>query len=805
MFPNCPDNQLSCDAPVVGDTVTLYDDFPSPPVPMTFAFGANPDDFLTGRKTGATTPVCTQSNPRRCIPGKVVNNFENATQVPRPEEDALHMVYVVTEMDYKYPRETRSYTAGFQGCCRLGQGDNELRNNADGAWYLRTVVSLTDNQQIANTGTAASAFVNHIPTVNAIKGRPSFFKMHAFDPASRPITFKLGTNDDQGIGLNPGAQPPFGNTMAATINAVTGQVTFPASAATSYEQFYHMVVIATVVGPCTEFDQQNPALCLNPSGQPQTSTITTIVDFMVHVIYAGFTGLPPTASCSNGDSGLPRGSLVCNNQPLLTVPTSVQRFICGEPNQFTVTAQDGIGNDKSISIPEGAFAIRHRQQLVLEGAYPTDPANLPSFPLTDAQCCIRSYAAFNATIPGPNKASGVFRWHPVCERLEDNVLYGYAGRHRLDVFSACFVSVDEAAYDAWGGKLTSPPGCVGIHLLRCTKPTVSLAATSSPAANETTRTYTVFVATNITFHLNASDDVQTRHLRIDSTADPGVPAVGSQWHDPGCSASSPPSGPVVCNPSTRAFTFSAELVHAGSTSPVLLSSRAATRGADVRCVTARIDHAPVLRGGERPGPSANPPLHPLQCAPSPDWRGASCCQVECPRYRANTGPQALTQHAGPGITVSQVCPPNPPPSRAFGRQVRLEANAVPRFSLSHTVECQVLEPDAVPLLLSPTLCSVRSCTALSRSVECKLLHADALPVPRAGLRAALRLPRRPGAHHRVDPPVARRRHDDHNLHGLPARDGLRCHRPRQLLRPPDLPDPGALPSLLLPLAPGISC
>ena len=543
----------------------------------------------------------------RCIPGRVVDAFDNDTQVPREEEDALHIVYVVSELEYKYPRETKSYTAGFQGCCRIGQGDNELRNNANGAWFLRTIVSLTDNQLIADTGTAASAFVNHVPTVNAIKGRPSSFPVNGIDSASRPISYRLGTTDDQGIGLNPNAQPPFGNTMMASINEVTGIVTFPASAATSYEAFYHMVVIATVVGPCTEFDPASPAECLSPNGLPQTSEITTIVDFTVHVIFAGFTGLPPAASCANGDSGIPRGSKVCNNQPLMNVPLGPQRFICGEENRFTVTAQDGIGKDVSTSSPSGVFAIRHRQTLVLADTYPTDPAYVPLFPLADNDCCIQSYAGINSSTDQPNQAFGVFKWHPVCERLESNVFYSFLGRHRLDVFSVCFVSVDAGGANAWGGKLTSPPKCVGIHLLRCTKPSISLMQTSYPATNATTRTYTIFVATNITFYLNASDDVQTRHLTVGNTADPGVPAVGSLWHEPGCSASIQPSGPVVCNPTTRAFTFNAELVHGGSITTL--------------CFEAVND------------------------------------QIECPRYRANTGPQKPSQYIGPNISVSQASEP----------------------------------------------------------------------------------------------------------------------------------------------------
>jgi len=601
--PHCPDDAESCDAPVAGDGVHLYDPDRAPPVAMTFSFGANPDDYLTGQKGADTVPIC-ELTPSRCMPGRVVDAFENTTTTPLAEEDALHIVYVVSEFTYKYPRATSSYTAGFQGCCRMGSADTELRNNAGGSWYLRTVVSLTREGATMDSGTPMSPFFKHIPTVNVIKGRPLRFNVHAFDAASRPITYSLGSNDDQGVGLNPNAQPPFGNVMSATINSVTGQLLFPASAATSYEQFYNLVVIATVYGPCTSFDPRTPSQCLAPSGQSQVLTTTAVVDFLVHVIYAGFTGLPPQTSCSNGDSGIPRGSRVCNSMPVLTVPLSAQRFICGESNSFSVKLQDGIGLDRSVS--GGAFAIRHRQRVVLETTYPTDAIGLPRFPLTEEECCIQSFAGINATTSLPNEATGAFKWHPPCERLETNHLYRYMGRHRLDVFGACFVGVDAGGWTSWGGKLTSPPGCVAIHLLRCTKPTISLLSTSNPPSNASTATYTIAVATNLTFFLNASDDAQTRALVISNTAEPGIPSVGAIWHDQECT-SIPDPHLIVCNPVARALTFNAELVHAGTVIPL--------------CFEAVND------------------------------------QVECPRFRRNTGPQGAAVHYGEGVTVSQASEP----------------------------------------------------------------------------------------------------------------------------------------------------
>ena len=88
-------------------------------------------------------------------------------------------------------------------------------------------------------------------------------------------------------------------------------------------------------------------------------------------------------------------------------------------------------------------------------------------------------------------ATASFKWRPKCERLESDTMYSYQGRHRLDVYGACFVAVDEGGLTEKAGKLTSMPGCVDIAVLRCTKPTIDLIGMSKPAANDTLSTWQV--------------------------------------------------------------------------------------------------------------------------------------------------------------------------------------------------------------------------------------------------------------------------------------------------------------------------
>jgi hypothetical protein len=261
----CGTADVPCTLPLVGDTVEIYDYLATstaslPPVPTTFTFGGNPDDILTGQRDPTTipryTPFCRRGsdNGRKCIRGRVVEAFANTTAMPTPEDDASATVYVVTELTYVYPPISRTYVAGFQGCCRAPSGERFLNNNAGGAWDIKAFVSVTTNIATMQTGTAASPFFAHTPTVLVIKGRPLQFPVAAYDIAERPITYAIGTLDEHGVGVNQISQPPYGNVMGITINPVTGVVFFPATASTVYERYYSLVVTATVPGPCARFD-----------------------------------------------------------------------------------------------------------------------------------------------------------------------------------------------------------------------------------------------------------------------------------------------------------------------------------------------------------------------------------------------------------------------------------------------------------------------------------------------------------------------------------------------------------------------
>ena len=72
--------------------------------------------------------------------------------------------------------------------------------------------------------------------------------------------------------------------------------------------------------------------CYKAGNILQTAKTTTIIDFLIRVVQAGFTGDWPQNRCDNPNSGLPAGSKVCNTIPVVTVPTSTQRFICDEEN-----------------------------------------------------------------------------------------------------------------------------------------------------------------------------------------------------------------------------------------------------------------------------------------------------------------------------------------------------------------------------------------------------------------------------------------------------------------------------------------
>jgi hypothetical protein len=305
----CRQPLCSCLLTLPGDSVYIFDPRdedpatglrPRVPVSTTFSFGENPDDSLTGRRSDqgpSFRPTCLVINSNgqvtddsRCIKGRVVDSRPNVTDAsPLWEENGAAVAYIVSEIEYTYPRSSATYVAGFQGCCRLPTGDRGLRNNANGAWDIKVKVSVTNEPAVLQTGTADSPFVSHIPITSVIKGRPLTFRVHATDAANRPLSFVVGDNNDHGVGLSQNNAPePHGNSMSAIVDAVTGLVTFPASASTSYELFYNLVVKVSVKGPCYGWDSTaGMTVCLNENGAPQTREIVTAVDFLLHVVQAG--------------------------------------------------------------------------------------------------------------------------------------------------------------------------------------------------------------------------------------------------------------------------------------------------------------------------------------------------------------------------------------------------------------------------------------------------------------------------------------------------------------------------------------
>lgn len=300
---DCGDADAPCVLANVGDLVEIYDSVDIstasiPQVSTVFSFGGPPEDSLNGRRDAADikkfTPVCRQTpaeNGRKCIPGRVIESYPNVTGAEiMPAMDALSTVYVVTELVYKYPSVTRTYSASFQGCCRMKAGDRLLNNNAVGAWDIRATVSVTASRQVLETGTAASPYFAFVPTVNVIKGRPKQFQVFAYDTADRPITYAIGTADEQGVGLNLASQGPYvsqgqyDNVMGVTIDAGTGMVTFPATASTVYERFYSLVITASVIGPCASYNfEATPPICLDELGTSVLTSIKTAVDFYIQV------------------------------------------------------------------------------------------------------------------------------------------------------------------------------------------------------------------------------------------------------------------------------------------------------------------------------------------------------------------------------------------------------------------------------------------------------------------------------------------------------------------------------------------
>jgi len=173
-IPPTKQRQDDCMLPVPGDLVAIYDavdtsdlDNPTlggalPQVETTFTFGDDPAKTLTGarqRTARQYAPKCMTQQDNgaffgKCINGVVVDSFDTAISTPSPEADARDITYVVSEFTYKYPRRTATYKVGFQGCCRMGSNNSpegaasssfyDLYNNANGAFFLRSDVSVTD-------------------------------------------------------------------------------------------------------------------------------------------------------------------------------------------------------------------------------------------------------------------------------------------------------------------------------------------------------------------------------------------------------------------------------------------------------------------------------------------------------------------------------------------------------------------------------------------------------------------------------------------------------------------------------------
>jgi hypothetical protein len=308
--------QSSCFLPVVGDWVALHDAVDTTPgqgatpggilpwVETTFSFGDNLSRSLTGARQSTTSnyrPKCKDpADPAfgKCIEGVVVDSFAvNADAMPTPEENARDIVYVVSDIVYKYPRQTRSFLAEFTGCCRQSKS-SQLVNNANGAWQLRAYVSITDDPLVMDTGTAASPVIEHTPVIHVIYGQALDFSVHAYDAADRPVKFRLGDSSEFGVDLSQQSQGqvsqgPYANAMDATINADTGVVTFPATEKTAYpDTYFNLVVVVTTLGPCQGYVSTSLSRrCDTPAGRPQTQKVTAILDFLVRVVYAGYSGI----------------------------------------------------------------------------------------------------------------------------------------------------------------------------------------------------------------------------------------------------------------------------------------------------------------------------------------------------------------------------------------------------------------------------------------------------------------------------------------------------------------------------------
>jgi len=116
-----------------------------------------------------------------------------------------------------------NYQAFFSSCCRL----STLANNADGTWYVSTLV---------NAGSGNSSPVSTVsPVVNLATGQAAAsFLLPASDPDGDALTFSLATLAD----FNGNA---FTNAPGLAVNAATGLVTF-ATTGLAVGQMYNAII-----------------------------------------------------------------------------------------------------------------------------------------------------------------------------------------------------------------------------------------------------------------------------------------------------------------------------------------------------------------------------------------------------------------------------------------------------------------------------------------------------------------------------------------------------------------------------------
>ena len=533
---------------------------------LTFGFGDG--NVITGQRETSDsklTPLCLVSGGTyfgKCIPGTVLNSWPNTTAI-LTEDDGQNIIYISSEFSYTYSAlpnsvTTREYLVQFAGCCRASGGTHGLNNDAGAGWSLTASVWVTGNATHLATGTFASPQPSYVTTLTAGMGRPLTVPFNAFDAADRAVTY----------GLNP--QDPSLSNLGISVGATSGVINFPANALTAPQQFYSVMVIAYVPGPCAVYDPASHSCAPVPVAQCASSSLglsstcqpilSAPADFYVQVIDTGFVGNVPPYYCTGPTAGLhPRGSGLCNQPATWTeAPPSSQSFICGEPNSFTIASQHGTAGQYPTAPvgQEASFQIKHRQAIPAIARYEQRGVGAAAMPALVAP---RDGLGWPDRSGVYNQATSTYTWTPVCELLTANRLYSFQGRHRLDVFAPCFVTVDSGGLNPWDGQLCSAPLCVTIPVLRCTKPVLALAGGGGAAAAAGGGlVYTVPVGAKVTMALRAADDNQTLVVTVGYANGTAGPA-GSAWGPPVCVGSSG----AACVSVRRNWTFTAGLEQAG--------------------------------------------------------------------------------------------------------------------------------------------------------------------------------------------------------------------------------------------------